>query len=342
MNAETFDILIKRIFRDLRVAIPAKILSYDYEKCTVTVHIDIKELYEDGKELSNTIIHNVPLIFPRTINASITLPVSEGDTCLLVFNDRNIKNWALNASDEKPANRRMHMISDCVAIVGLYQEKNNSFARNDTDLHIEYDNSAVTLKPDGIIDIETANEVNINTDNITINCTTAVINADEDVSITSKTATIETEEALIQKSKNITIEASENINITSTKDTIITCDNLNVLASNNVDVQCKDANISASNNITTNSLQFNHTGDMNITGALTVSSTTQLSGALTTLNGITNSGSNLISNGYTFENHEHYYKDVTLVTSLPQGGVCTVTQVATLTTGLVGLKQNKK
>ena len=62
----------------------------------------------------------VPVIFPGGGGAALTFPVAAGDTCLLVFLDRDQDNWLTSGQTGLPPNSaRLHAPSDAVCFVGL-------------------------------------------------------------------------------------------------------------------------------------------------------------------------------------------------------------------------------
>jgi phage baseplate assembly protein gpV len=122
------------------------------------------------------VLTGVPIIFPSSGGASITLPVVRGDYCLVFFLDRDISNWLINGS-QKPSSRREHSLNDAVAIVGLNPFNKASKAKNNTDVLISFNGSEIALKPNGKIDIHSSNELNIKAENIVVNCTNANIKA---------------------------------------------------------------------------------------------------------------------------------------------------------------------
>jgi hypothetical protein len=51
--------------------------------------------------------------------AYIDMPVTPGDFCIVLFNDRDIDTWWSTANMADPATNRKHDLSDGIAIVGL-------------------------------------------------------------------------------------------------------------------------------------------------------------------------------------------------------------------------------
>jgi hypothetical protein len=49
----------------------------------------------------------------------LSMPITIGDNCMLLFNDTDIDQWATNGDGQHPTTARMHDISDAIAIVGI-------------------------------------------------------------------------------------------------------------------------------------------------------------------------------------------------------------------------------
>lgn len=274
---------------NLRVAMPAKIESYDYKTQKASVKIDMKELTKDNKEIDYPVVSAVPVMFPAAGGASLTMPVNRGDTCLLIFADRNIDAWLIGGSGQKPAGNRSHALSDAIAIVGLNQFTKTSKAKNNTDLLLTYADSSVTLKPAGVIDITSAKEINIKTDNIVINCKRSTVNVEEAATITCKSLSVTCVEATSINTKTMTatvggalVASCESANITSNGDISITTPNLNVAGNLKI------------------------TGNAEIGGAVEVTGTAEIVGVLTS-NGIQNNSGTISTSNKVLDTHTHLY-----------------------------------
>jgi hypothetical protein len=51
--------------------------------------------------------------------AALTFPISAGDECLVLFNDRDIDNWYAGSSNSPNATARLHNFSDGIILVGI-------------------------------------------------------------------------------------------------------------------------------------------------------------------------------------------------------------------------------
>ena len=103
------------------------IQSFDSEKQTVQVTINYKQTYwvfEDNSKkytsnnLDYPILADCPVIVLGGGTTRITFPISQGDQCILLFNDRDIDNWYNGSTTSPNSTPRLHSFSDCVALIG--------------------------------------------------------------------------------------------------------------------------------------------------------------------------------------------------------------------------------
>lgn len=309
-ESEIITALRTKIASNMHVAMPGIIESYEFKEQRASIKIAIKQLYNSDAYIDYPILSGVPVIFPRSGGGSITMPVNRGDSCLVLFLDKDLRTWLLGGNNLKPRTTRTHHLSDAVAIMGLSPFSTQSLAENNTDMLISFAGSKVRLKPKGIINIETAKEVNIKTESIVINCKSATVKSTEDTAI---------------ECKNAFIKAANNINAE--------CVNTSIKATDNVSVECTTANIKASGNINTEAPNFLQKGNMKIEGNIEITGTSKLIGNVDSDATITGNVVKTTS-GKDLETHTHTYDKATTVTT-PQGPgtvdgfVPTSTQAAT-------------
>jgi hypothetical protein len=146
---------------DVHTALPGIIISYDNTKQKATIQPALKKSYTDGTTQEMPILNNVPVIFPRAGGASLTFPVLQGDTCLLLFIERSTDLWKSTGGIVAPNDPRKFDLSDAVAFMGLMPFSENSFSENNEDVLLTYKNSSIRIKASGDIQIETASKVAI-------------------------------------------------------------------------------------------------------------------------------------------------------------------------------------
>jgi hypothetical protein len=287
----------------LRVCMPATIEYYDFKSQKARVKISMKELYNNGKELDYPVVNGVPVVFLSSGGASITLPVNRGDTCLLIFADRDMSAWLRGGVGGKPDSTRMHNLSDAIAIMGLQPFSKVGGAKNNEDLAINYAGSSVNITKTGEINIITTNTVNLKSvEDINIESKNVTIKATELLNADSKTATVKISDALSLDSKSATVKISEILtlesktaNITVAESTTIGSKNLIFNVAETITTNCKDAIITASNEIKTTG-KFTHTGELIITGDVTTSGSITATGAIK-------------SGSVTLGTHKHSYSE---------------------------------
>jgi hypothetical protein len=336
---DVFAQLEQKVSSELNCCMPAVIEKYDHKTQKASVLVDIQKVYR-GDAVKMPIIHNLPVMMLSSGGAYIHMPVNKGDTCLVLFCDKDITNWKGGVSNGKPNLERTHNFADGVVIVGLNRFTKPLPVKNNSDVVIEYANTTITIKKEGIVDIVSTKEVNIKTDKIfaecknseikasetvSIECKSASVKASENVSIDCKTASVKATDNVEVNCKNSTITASEkivatcqNAEIKASAKASINCVNSEVTATEKALINCANAEIKASGTINTETPIFTQKGNLKIEGTLEVTQSAEIKGALATKSGITNTGGNLVSSGKTFETHTHIYQDVVSVIT-PQG-----------------------
>ena len=124
------DVLLETIWqasRNLRVAIPGNITAYDPATQTVTVQPTIRErlISKAGEEpiwQALPQLLDVPIVMPRAGGYMLSLPVTEGDECLVVFTDMCIDAWWQSGGVQNQADLRRHDLSDAFAILGVWSQ----------------------------------------------------------------------------------------------------------------------------------------------------------------------------------------------------------------------------
>jgi hypothetical protein len=154
--AELLDAAMLTKLADLHTCFPARIEAYDYTTQRASVKPLLNRKLRDGRIESLPVISNVPVWMPRSGGASITLPVSPGDTCFVACTERSIDEWLQRGGVQTPADPRKHSLFDAVAFVGLIPFNVGTDAENAQDVLIQYAGSKVRLKPGAAVEIEAA------------------------------------------------------------------------------------------------------------------------------------------------------------------------------------------
>lgn len=109
-----------------RVAIPGIIDSFDETTQTATVQPALRERVrgENGEPVwvNLPLLVDVPIVLPRAGGFVLTLPVQQGDECLVVFGDMCIDAWFSNGGIQNQIEKRRHDLSDAFAILGCWSQ----------------------------------------------------------------------------------------------------------------------------------------------------------------------------------------------------------------------------
>lgn len=129
---------------DVHTMLPARVERYDSVNHLVDVKPLLKTVHLDaeGERIAGSIqvIPNVPLLFFGAGGVRITVPVSVGDTVMLVFCEASLDTWKERGIEVEPGDDRRHNFTDAVAIPGL---------RSKAGAWKGADSSAVTIGTDG-------------------------------------------------------------------------------------------------------------------------------------------------------------------------------------------------
>ena len=139
----------REIFLSMNCHAIAVVKSFDPLKQTIKASMAYKKvLYQrdaDTKQYKEVLVDYAPLVECPVVSlmggtATVTMPIKEGDTCMILFNDRDIDNWYFSGNiDQAPNTPRLHSFTDGIALVGI---------RPSTNPIQNYDADRIVLKND--------------------------------------------------------------------------------------------------------------------------------------------------------------------------------------------------
>lgn len=194
---------IKDFENSLYTTVPAKVLEFDPEECTVKVQPSIDEVDFDGIVRVLPIQERVPLLFPNALDSALTFPVKVGDKVLLHFSQSNIEDFLLQSTQTEansvtPRTKRKHDLDDAFATLGVRLYDDSPVKREDT-LDLYYKQSRLTIEEDGTIELRhTLNNID----------SYVVINPDGSLSLKND-----------KEGSKVELKADGNVNVT-TKNTL--------------------------------------------------------------------------------------------------------------------------
>lgn len=178
---------LKVFGHELRVAMPGIIQSFDPVKQTVVVQPAITEQMLDPitgapKPVTLPLISDVPIIIPRAGGFTLTVPVTAGDECLLIFADACIDAWWQSGGTQNQIDKRRHDLSDAFAILGPWNQQR---------LLPNYSTTAAQLRSDDgntLIEVGSG-EVTIKAANVTVQAQQVSVTGSEKVTIAGNNQT---------------------------------------------------------------------------------------------------------------------------------------------------------
>lgn len=102
-----------------------------------------------------------PVVFMFGGNASLTFPIEQGDTCIVLFCDRDIDSWFETGGVFPPNSDRVHDMNDAIALVGIRSMANSLPNYNSTKVKL--------MMGDGFITIDFSGNIVISGTTVSIN-----------------------------------------------------------------------------------------------------------------------------------------------------------------------------
>lgn len=121
MDATQTDLLEsarKNAVMDVRVSMPAKIISFDKATKTATVEICMQMVLDDDSFEDYPPLVDCPCVFTRGGGFHAVHPYKEGDSGLVLFSDRCLDGWFESGKTAPPMDYRIHSMSDAYFIGG--------------------------------------------------------------------------------------------------------------------------------------------------------------------------------------------------------------------------------
>lgn len=142
----------KDIFASLNCIQIGIIQSFDATTQTASILLALKHVINIEPKGVKTlkerpVILKCPVITLFGGTSFVSLPITEGDNCIVLFNDRQIDDWFVNGGVQTPTSSRMHDVSDAIAIVGVrsLQDSIASYLANGIRLSFNEGNSKIDL-----------------------------------------------------------------------------------------------------------------------------------------------------------------------------------------------------
>lgn len=126
--------------------------SFDPAKQTASVSINVLRSVPNldvnppvYKTISYPLLVDVPVFINSGGSGYLTFPIAKGDTCLVLFNDRDIDSWFSTGVVAEPNSSRLHDLSDGLALVGFRSLANVLESFDTENAVVAYDGGKVRV-----------------------------------------------------------------------------------------------------------------------------------------------------------------------------------------------------
>ena len=143
--ASLLELVQKNVMANLNCHQVGEIVSFNANKQTAEISVKMTYVVND-KIVEYPLLIDCPCIVLGGGKGRITFPISAGDGCLVLFNDRDIDNWYAGGQTMAPRTDRKHSFSDAIAIVGLHNAQNKISDYLTSGTELKYGNSTIKLE----------------------------------------------------------------------------------------------------------------------------------------------------------------------------------------------------
>lgn len=151
------------IFASLNCHQFGTVVSWQPASYTVSVKINQRRVVYNqqqtaGENLQQTptlieypVLADVPIFVLSGGKFTLFIPPAVGDTCLVLFNDRDMDRWFTTGdTNSAPNSSRMHSLSDGVALIGVFSKANNPGVSGGDVILQHADGGFITLPSNGL------------------------------------------------------------------------------------------------------------------------------------------------------------------------------------------------
>lgn len=152
----------------MNTMLPGRVVRVEVEKGLCDVQPLLRQTFADETVVDYPVITNVPIQNYRAGKSFISLPVHVGDLVELRFSQRSIDIWLATGGIVNPLDPRKFHLSDCVAYPGMYPFNDPPVGATANDVVIKNDQTVVTIKPNGEVQVSASNAIKLLSDLIVL------------------------------------------------------------------------------------------------------------------------------------------------------------------------------
>lgn len=148
-----------------------EIVSFDPVTQTAEVQIKMTKDQND-KTVEYPVLLDCPCVVLSGGAGNLTFPIKQGDSCLVLFNDRDIDNWYASGQKMNPRTPRTHNFSDAIALVGIRNKQNQLSGYLTDGTELKYGGSTIQLQDNKVTITNGTTQVQLSGGEVTITATT--------------------------------------------------------------------------------------------------------------------------------------------------------------------------
>jgi hypothetical protein len=130
----------------------------DNQTADITLNYKRVNLYGSTAPIDYQLLVNCPVMVLNGGGGYISFPIASGDSCLVLFCDREIDTWFTNGGVNAPQSARVHDLNDGIAIVGINNAL-NSISYDKDRLKIFLGNGYITIDATGNIHLNSPTNI---------------------------------------------------------------------------------------------------------------------------------------------------------------------------------------
>jgi len=172
LKSEVYRKLLDQFEFDMRVASPGIIQSFNATSQTVTVKVALREKINLNGNLAweeIPVLVDVPVFMPRAGNYVLTMPVTAGDECLVIFGDACMDAWWQSGGIQNQIDRRRHDLSDGFALLGVWSQPKKISGYSTSTTQLRNLSGDTYAEIDGTtVNVIAASEVNVSAPTVNV------------------------------------------------------------------------------------------------------------------------------------------------------------------------------
>lgn len=150
-----------KIKSEINCVLIGTIVAFDVDTQTASISVNYSKKIIGGLPIGDNRVADRLVNYPLLINCPViiltggagymTFPIVAGDSCLVLFCDREIDSWMESGASNPPNIQRMHDINDGIALVGIRPYTNPIENYNVLGPTIQMGTGLVSVQADGVV-----------------------------------------------------------------------------------------------------------------------------------------------------------------------------------------------